>query len=270
MKTITADLNEIVFEGREQSYGAYTHRTEYNNHLTRALLISLLLFLSITALPKIIEWMQPAEPYVKPVEYEMVNVDIALPDPPALEDAPEPPALPPPKVPPMKTVAFNVPDPKPDVRDDVTIRDIDSLMDTPIGPKDVDGDTLPTYNWDDIDKKGIGDAFTEKKDDKPEVGPNDFVMLEKEPAPVNMDDIKKMIGYPPMAKEAEIEGKVVLRVQVDTHGDYVRHVVIKDPHPILTAEVVKQLKHLKFTPGIQSGKPIKVWVTIPFDFKLLR
>lgn len=272
MKTVTADLNEIVFEGREQSYGAYTIRREYQRRLTRALLISFILFLCITTLPKIIDWMQPAAPIQADMDIQMINVDLNLPEPPAIEDVPEPPALPPPKTPPLKSVAFNVPDPKPNdqVKDDATIKDMDSLMNQNISTKDVDGDTIPTYNWDDIDKNNTGNPFSDPKPDKPDVGPNDFVMLEKEPAPVNMDEIKKLIGYPPMAKEAEIEGKVVLRVQVDTHGDYVKHVVIKDPHPILTAEVVKSLKHLKFTPGIQSGKPIKVWVTIPFDFKLLR
>ena len=85
-----------------------------------------------------------------------------------------------------------------------------------------------------------------------------------------MDDIKKLIGYPPMAKEAEIEGKVILRVQVNKNGNYVKHIKIKDPHPLLTKAVEDQIHNLKFTPGVQAGKPIKVWVTIPFDFKLLK
>jgi protein TonB len=134
----------------------------------------------------------------------------------------------------------------------------------------LEGSDVGNYDWDNIDNDGdLGNAFVEPVKEK-EIGPDEFVMLEKEPAPVNMDDIKKLIGYPPMAKEAEIEGKVVLRVQVDKTGSYLKHIVIKDPHPILTAEVVKHIRNLKFTPGIQSGKPIKVWVTIPFDFKLLR
>ena len=73
-----------------------------------------------------------------------------------------------------------------------------------------------------------------------------------------------------MAKEAEIEGKVIVRVQVDKEGKYVKHLVIKDPHPILTKAVTDKINMLSFTPGIQAGKPIKVWVTIPFDFKLLK
>ncbi|MEM7038326.1 MAG: energy transducer TonB, partial [Bacteroidota bacterium] len=101
-------------------------------------------------------------------------------------------------------------------------------------------------------------------------GMNDFILLEKEPAAVNMDEIRKLIGYPPMAKEAEIEGKVIVRVLVNKFGDYVKHAVLKDPHPILTRAVEGKINVLKTTPGVQAGQPIPVWITIPFDFKLLK
>ncbi|HEX2898304.1 MAG TPA: energy transducer TonB, partial [Bacteroidia bacterium] len=84
-----------------------------------------------------------------------------------------------------------------------------------------------------------------------------------------MNELSKMIGYPPEAKASEIQGKVVIQVQIDTKGNYVKHLVVKDPHPILTQAVESKIAYLKFKPGIQKGKPIKVWVTIPFDFKLL-
>ncbi len=99
--------------------------------------------------------------------------------------------------------------------------------------------------------------------------PDEFVLLELEPAPLNMTELSGMIGYPRLAKEAEIEGKVIIRVLVDEQGNYVRHMIIKDPNPLLTNAVASKIHNLRFTPGIQKGKPIKVWVTIPFDFKLL-
>lgn len=105
--------------------------------------------------------------------------------------------------------------------------------------------------------------------DEREVGPNDFVLLEKEPEPINLNDLIQMIGYPPEAKASKIQGKVIIRVQIDTKGNYVKHIVIKNPHPFLTQAVESKIAFLKFEPGIQHGKPIKVWVTIPFDFKLL-
>ncbi len=56
---IYADLDQIVFEGRSKDYGAYDMRKRYNRVLTRAMLITFLLFISITGLPKMIAWIMP-------------------------------------------------------------------------------------------------------------------------------------------------------------------------------------------------------------------
>lgn len=92
---------------------------------------------------------------------------------------------------------------------------------------------------------------------------------EVEPVPLNMEEVYSMIGYPPAAKKKNIQGKVVLQVQIDERGNYLKHRVLKNPHPLLTEAVVAQIDHLRFSPAIMDHKPIKVWVTIPFDFKLL-
>lgn len=273
MKTVFADLDQILFESREKSYGAYELRKNYQRRLMRALLIGLLLFVTVTAFPRIVRWMN-AGPLTEP-ETEIIPIDVGniLPPPPSIEEEEAPP--PPPKIktpPPVKTIEFKVPDPKPEdeVEKDETIEEMDKIEDSNPDLETKDGADVGNYNWDDGELGGsLDEAFIEKEEPK-EIGPNEFVLLEKEPTPVNMDDLKKMIGYPAMAKEAEIEGKVVLRVQVDKNGNYVKHIIMRDPHPLLTSEVIKNIRQLKFTPGIQAGKPIKVWVTIPFDFKLLR
>lgn len=101
-----------------------------------------------------------------------------------------------------------------------------------------------------------------------ELSPNDFVILEKEPLPINLDEVKAAISYPANAKENGIQGKVITRIFIDKAGNYVKHIVIKNPHSDLTNAVVEHLPKLRFTPGMQSGKPLAVWMTIPFDFRL--
>ena len=268
-ETVYADLDEIVFEGRDKAYGAYELRKKYNRFLERAALIAFLLFISLTTLPKAIEWTGLFD-HEEVEEIEVIPVQLSdLAEPPPLDEEevpPPPPDLPPPV---RAQIEFKVPTPKPDdeVKEEETIKEMDELEDAKadIGTADVEGST-DGYDFGDIDGKAVEDVVVNAE---PEVGPSDFVLLEKEPSPVNLDDLKKLIGYPPMAKEAEIEGKVIIRVQVDKTGHYVKHIVIKDPHPILTKAVTDKINTLTFTPGIQSGKPIKVWVTIPFDFKLL-
>ncbi len=91
-------------------------------------------------------------------------------------------------------------------------------------------------------------------------------VLETEPKPLNLEALKDSIGYPHEAKRLWITGKVVIRVKIDEEGVYVLHQIINDPHPILTEAVTDKIQMLRFSPGIQSGKPVKCWVTIPFTF----
>ncbi|HHG84890.1 MAG TPA: energy transducer TonB [Bacteroidetes bacterium] len=276
MKTIYADLDEMVFDGREKAYGAYQMRKRYNSLLARAALIAFLVFILFTFGTKVLTWISLGEEEVVEMVH-MTPVKLSdLPPPPSLDEEKAPP--PPPKVnipPPVRAkIEFKVPKPAPDdeVDDEETIKEMEEIEDSKadIGLEDVEGDTDLGYDFGEIDGTGNVEVEVVEEKKEPEIGPNDFVLLEKEPGPVNMDDLRKMIGYPPMAKEAEIEGKVILRVQVSKSGKYVKHLVIKDPHPILTRAVTDKIRNLSFTPGIQAGKPIKVWVTIPFDFKLLK
>lgn len=279
MKTpIYVDFDQIVFEGRPQEYGAYQMRKRYNRILSRAMIIGVLLFLSVTALPKMVEWVLPKtapdmiaaeevilEPYIED------NDPIIDKDPIEKIEVPQQPAAPA-----IATLEFNVPTPTPDdeVNNDRILNEVAAFDTIAVGAITQAGVTDPTYPWDEINKNPCpgcpnGEVVVvEPDDDGPDVG--EFILLEKEPAPVNMDELKSLIGYPPMALEADIEGKVTLRVMVDKHGDYVKHVVLKDPHPILTKAVTDKIHHLKTTPGIQAGKPIKVWVTLPFNFEINR
>lgn len=270
-KTVYADLDEIVFEGREKSYGAYDMRKRYNRFLERAALIACLLFLFLTTFPKAASWLHLFDGSDEEEELSVIPIELTdLPPPPPLEEEtpPPPPELPPPPV--RAQIEFRVPTPTPDDQvEEETIKEMEELEDAKadIGTEDVEGST-DAYDFGTIEGTGVEDVVV--KEPEKEIGPTDFVLLEKEPAPVNLDQLKGLIGYPPMAKEAEIEGKVIVRVQVDKEGKYVKHIVIKDPHPILTKAVTDKINQLSFTPGIQAGKPIKVWVTIPFDFKLLK
>jgi periplasmic protein TonB len=270
---IYADLDQIVFEGRSKEYGAYHMRKRYNRILSRASIIAFLLFLSVTGLPKVITWVMPKT--VAPVEEmgPVVMKEYELPVKP--ETKPEPiPEIPHAAAPKVETVALLVPVPTPEekVIDEKKVAEIVDLENAAIGLENSEGIDGENYPWSEIGDC-IGCETPEEivvnndVDSIPD--PGTFINLEKEPQPVNLDDLQKIIGYPAMAVEGEIEGKVIVRVLVDKRGDYVKHIVLKNPHPILTNAVSQKINQLKMTPGIQAGKPISVWVTLPFDFQLL-
>jgi protein TonB len=267
MKYVNADFDEILFEDRVKDYGAYQMRKNTSWYITTAGLLAILLFLCGTALPKMISWISwKSDPVENEFIAEVVNLD-ELELPPIEEEQPEELKAPPP---PIKTIEFKVPEPTPEdeIEEEETIVEQDSLIDTPDLETHEEVSDAGDDPFDDIgnDPNGKGKVTDDVEVEKDPL-PTEFFGGE-EPKPVNMDDLKKIIGYPPMAKEAEITGKVIVRVLVDKTGSYVKHVVLKDPHAILTKAVTDKLPQLKFTPGRQNNQPVKVWVTIPFEFKL--
>ena len=101
-----------------------------------------------------------------------------------------------------------------------------------------------------------------------EIGPNEFVILDKEPVPLNLSELKALIGYPNEALHAGIDGQVLIRIMIDEQGEYLKYLILNDPHPILTNSVLQKIDSIRFTPAYQGGKPVKCWVTIPFHFTL--
>lgn len=102
-----------------------------------------------------------------------------------------------------------------------------------------------------------------------EATPDEFVLLDEQPTPLNMDEIKRAIVYPQRCLDNGMRGKVILRVLIDQHGKYVKHKVLRTPHPWFTEEVERHISQIRFTPAIQNGRAIVTWVTVPFDFQLI-
>ena len=93
-------------------------------------------------------------------------------------------------------------------------------------------------------------------------------ITEEEPVPLNLDEVRKMIGYPEIALKAEIEGIVIVQVFIDKHGVYKKHKILKDPQPILTEAVETHIEKLRFEPAHIGGKALSGIVNIPFIFAI--
>lgn len=267
---IKADLDEIVFKSRNREYGSYALRKQINRRTLIGFIAASSFFITAMAMPAIIAALTPEEEVTAVAKRKISYAELTEP-PPIDEKKPPPPppdATPPP--PPQKAQVKFIPPTivkDEEAKPEETIVSVDTFKKSNVdaGVKNVEGDPNALFLVGDAE--GEGEGPVEIVEDK-EPTPDDFIAVEKEPAPVNMENIKKAIQYPPSLREAGITGKVILRILVDKEGNYNKHVVVRQAHPAFTTEVVKHLKDLKFTPGIQAGKPIKVWVTIPFDFKM--
>lgn len=269
MATVAFNWDDKLFQNRNKAYGAYLLRKSYVRNTARALIIAISAVAIGIAVPFIKAYIEAKLEGLRGKEKRQVITELMEPPPIDKKNEPPPPPLEQPPPPPQRAQIKFVPPQvvkEEEAKREETIANIDTLMKVDPGTKDVEGDPNAIPDIGELDGKGSQPVEVVEKDDDPD--PTAFVAVEKEPQPVNIDDIKKRIGYPPLAKEAGIQGKVIVRVLVSKNGKYERHIILRSPHKLLTEAVEKELPNLEFTPGIQAGKPIKVWVTIPFDFQL--
>lgn len=77
------------------------------------------------------------------------------------------------------------------------------------------------------------------------------------------------IKYPTMAAENNIQGRVVVKFVVKKDGNVGDVVVIRGKDPDLDKEAQRVVKTLpKFIPGKMNGQSVSVWYTLPINFKL--
>src|ERR1043165_234144 len=84
-----------------------------------------------------------------------------------------------------------------------------------------------------------------------------------------MQDLTAHLRYPKACVDSNIQGKVYLKFIVRSDGSISDVQPVKSPHPLLTVAAIDALSGVgKFRPGIQDGKPVSVWYSIPVQFKI--
>ena len=117
-----------------------------------------------------------------------------------------------------------------------------------------------------VEEKKVEEKI-EKKEKVVEKSVYQSFEVEKVPECVNLSQVRNSMQYPSIAREAGIEGRVTVKVLVGPDGNVIQVGSVSGPDAFHD-EVVSKASQLQFTPGLQNGKPVKVWVTVPFNFKL--
>lgn len=96
-----------------------------------------------------------------------------------------------------------------------------------------------------------------------------FVAVEDLPEPVGgMAAIQRAVVYPEIAKRAGVEGTVYVEAFVDESGSVTRTNIVKGIGAGCDEAAQAAVSKVKFKPGKQRGKPVKVRMSIPIRFKL--
>lgn len=156
---------------------------------------------------------------------------------------------------------------------EIEITDIQESVDVPPPPQDIPKPqkAVEAAPDDEVDEDvEIADSLVDP-DDLLEFdsfgyddGGGDFVVSQDKPTLTRYSPP----DYPEMARASQLEGTVVVKVQVGSDGNILQAVVIQSVHPILDAEALKAARRCKFKPGKQRGIPVKAWMAIPFAFRL--
>ena len=73
--------------------------------------------------------------------------------------------------------------------------------------------------------------------------------------------------YPPLAREARIQGVVLLHIVVDEEGNVAQEDVLSG-HPLLQDAAIAAVKRWKYSPTILNDRPIQVTTTVTVVFTL--
>lgn len=257
---VSPQRNELVFDGRNQSYGAYQIRANYNRTVTMVI-FGLILSTGLAFGVRFVMGLKSAE-VEKPVVLDIKDIDLT---PPPIDESEPPPPPPPPPPPVMETVKF-VP---PVIKDDAVETDPpppqEALTETNVGTQTVEGSddavVVPTETV---------AAATETVKQEP------FTVVEEMPEfPGGQADLVKFlqnnINYPQVEKEAGISGKVYVKFVVQPDGNISDVTVLKGVNggDGLSKEAVRVVKAMpKWKPGKQNGRTVPVYFNLPISFKL--
>ncbi len=253
--TRAPEFDDIVFANRNKEYGAYALRKRYKKTVILALAIGVLIISSLIIGPYISA--KASENTRKRAERQ-VEIKMEAMDAPTEQVAPPPPPPPPPAdvvqqaryVPPV--VVDSV---KPE--EEVELMTADEISEVVQNTEVVD---IPI------------EVKEEVQEDEAEEVP--FVVVEEMPMfPGGDAALLKYIGentvYPEVAKENNIQGRVIVRFCVTAKGGVSQVSVLKGVDPELDAEAIRVVNTLPpFKPGKQGGKPVPVWYMVPITFTL--
>ena len=74
-------------------------------------------------------------------------------------------------------------------------------------------------------------------------------------------------AYPPLARQARIQGPVVLQAAIGKDGS-IQNLRLISGHPMLAPAAIEAIKQWKYKPYILNGEPVEVETTITFNFTL--
>jgi protein TonB len=249
-------MDEIVFEHRNKSYGAYILRKMYNKQLNRAMLLTVAILAAGLAYPLVSSYNSRDG-----IRLPGDTVEIDLLDTPKPEDEikPELPELPPAE--PETRVRFVAPEPTlGDVIDEGGLPDMEYLNQSSVN--------IPVN----VSFEKPAEKPVEVIED-PEKAPALIIVEEMPVFPGGDTERQKFLAetiqYPQQAAENAIQGTVYVQFVVDSKGNITDVKILRGIGGGCDEEALRVIKMMPtWKPGRQNGKTVRVLYNMPVIFKL--
>jgi protein TonB len=252
-----APMDEIVFERRNKTYGAYILRKLYTKHMTRALILAVIILLAGLAYPLASSFY--AQKRAKYIEKEATASFMDM-DKPKEEAPPPPPPPPPPPAELVEKVKFVAPVvTTEEVVEDANIFNQDELAQTTNEAVTVQEEVAAV----------AAPEVIEVEEAKPV-----FTIVEEMPSyPGGETERNKFLAenivYPQQATENGIQGTVYVSFVVDSKGNVTDVKILRGIGGGCDEEALRVVKMMpKWHAGKQNGKQVRVLFNMPIYFKL--
>ena len=270
---------DLVFDGRNKEYGAYTLRMETKPRHLKAFILTIIGALCIGAVGVIY---MSAVKYIEEqrlldqAQQDAVVIDTSAEEEEAEEgvqeryEEPEVEALPEEILNTVKVTELLIAKDE-EVRSEDEIKTQDELKETQtaFGQTDFDKGTDDRN----VTREHKNEVIVEEKKPEP-VKEEVFKAVEQMPTfpggeAALMKWLQSHINYPTVAMENNVQGKVIVQFVVTKTGKVGEVKVVRSVDRDLDKEAVRVCKSLPdFVPGRMNGQAVNVWYTLPVTFKL--
>ncbi len=262
---------DLVFEGRNQSYGAYRLRKSTGKRNVWSLLIVLIAAVVIFSVIAIKNVIQANQRVAVTTAVELSSIETKKKQPKVEKKAPV--KIEQPKVEKVKSsIKFTAPVIKKDedVKPEEEMKTQEDLQKTKttigafnvVGNDEVGGEVLKA-------KEEIAQPEPPKEEEN-----KVFDVVEEQPSfpggqGALMQWLRDNIKYPVIAAENGIEGRVIVQFVVSKTGSISGVTVVRGVDPSLDKEAVRVVSSMpNWTPGKQNGTTVNVRYTLPVTFRL--
>ena len=275
------EWTDLIFEGKNKDFGAYTLRRnsdKRHNLSVLYVLIGLIVVLIIGVFygmysdyrreQRELELQAQLEQQLAQMEAEAQEEEVQEEEPQAVEEPQREEALPEEILNTIKDTEIAIAADE-EVEEDITSKDDVAESTAAAGATTFDQGT-DNLN---VVREHKEEIIVEEKRPEP-VKEEIFTAVEQMPQfPGGEGELLKYIAthikYPTMAAENNIQGRVVVKFVVKKDGNVGEVVVIRGKDPDLDKEAQRVVKSLpKFIPGKMNGQSVSVWYTLPINFKL--